>query len=40
MTKRRILLVEDDPSVRKVTQLRLEHEGFEVLVATDGEMAL
>jgi len=38
--KRRILLAEDDTSVLKMTRLRLEHEGFEVLVATDGEEAL
>ncbi len=38
--KKRILLVEDDPSVRKVTKLRLEHEGFEVRLACDGEEAL
>ena len=38
--RRRILLVEDDPSVLKVTRLRLEHEGFDVVVAMDGEQAL
>ena len=38
--KRRILLAEDDTSVLKMTRLRLEHEGFEVIVATNGEEAL
>ena len=36
----RILIAEDDPSVLKVTRLRLEHEGYEVVSATDGEDAL
>ena len=30
MRRPRVLLVEDDPSVLKMTQLRLEHEGFDV----------
>ena len=38
--KRRILLAEDDPSILKVTKLRLEHEGFDVIVATDGQAAV
>jgi len=38
--KKRILLVEDEPSVALVTRLRLEHQGYEVEVATDGEEAL
>ena len=36
----RIVLVEDDPAVRKMTALRLEHEGYTVAVAGDGEEAL
>jgi len=32
--------VEDEPSVALVTRLRLEHQGYEVEVATDGEEAL
>ncbi len=36
----RILLVEDDPSIREVTQLGLEHEGFTVKTAADGDAAL
>ena len=40
MTKKRILIVEDDPSVLKVTKIRLEHEGYEVVTAVDGEQAL
>ena len=35
-----ILLAEDDAAVLKMTKLRLEHEGFEVVTATDGEEAL
>ena len=40
MVKKRILLVDDEPSVLKVTKARLEHEGYEVLVAVDGKAAL
>ena len=39
-TLRSILLAEDDPAVLKMTKLRLEHEGFRVLTATDGQQAL
>lgn len=38
--KRRILIGEDDPSVLKMTKARLEHEGYDVLTADDGEMVL
>lgn len=38
--RRCIVLVEDDPSVQKMTVVRLEHEGFDVVVASDGEEAL
>ena len=38
--KRCILLAEDDLSVLKMTKLRLEHEGYEVIVATNGEEAV
>lgn len=38
--RQRVLLVEDDPSVLKMTRLRLEHEGFDVVIAMDGEQAL
>ena len=37
ITKKRILLVDDEPPVLKVTKLRLEHEGYEVVTAIDGE---
>lgn len=40
MDKRRILLAEDDPSIRKMTTLRLEFEGYEVITAADGDEAL
>jgi DNA-binding response OmpR family regulator len=38
--KKRILLCEDDTSVLKVTKLRLEYEGYEVIAAHDGEEVL
>lgn len=34
-----ILVVDDDPNVRKVVRLMLEHEGYDVLEAQDGEEA-
>ena len=40
ITKKRILLVDDELPVLKVTALRLEHEGYEVVTAIDGEEAL
>ena len=36
----RILLVEDDPSIREVTALGLQSAGFEVLTAADGPEGL
>lgn len=38
--KPRILLVDDEPSIVKMVGKRLEVEGFEVLVAMDGQDAL
>ena len=38
--KKRILIGEDDPSIRKITRVRLEHEGYEVVDAGDGEAVL
>ena len=35
-----LLLVEDDPSVREVTQLGLQHAGFQVITARDGREGL
>ena len=40
MNKKRILLGEDDPSILKTTKFRLQHEGFEVITAMDGEAVL
>jgi DNA-binding response OmpR family regulator len=37
---RRILLVDDEPSLQKMLQHALEREGFQVQVAADGEEAL
>ena len=38
--KKRILVVEDDLAVLKVTKMRLEHAGYEVVTAADGEQAV
>ena len=35
-----ILLADDEAAVRKMVKVRLEHEGFEVVTAKDGEEAL
>jgi DNA-binding response OmpR family regulator len=40
MTKRRVLVVDDEPMVREVLQRYLEREGYEVAIAEDGEAAL
>jgi CheY-like chemotaxis protein len=40
MAEKRILIGEDDQSILKVTRYRLEHEGYEVLEAPDGEAVL
>lgn len=38
--KRRILLVEDEQSIRKFTKINLEREGFEVIEAETGEQGV
>ena len=38
--KRKILLVDDEPSIIKMVSKRLEVKGFEVLIATDGPQAI
>ena len=40
MPLKTILIGEDDPGTLKVTKLRLEHEGYQVVTATDGESVL
>lgn len=40
MEGKRILVAEDDPSVRLTLQFVLADEGFEVLVAADGQAAV
>ena len=40
MFQKRILLAEDDPAILKVLKVRLEHEGFRVILATDGEQVV
>jgi DNA-binding response OmpR family regulator len=39
-TKKRILVVDDDPEVQKLTQVSLENAGYEVLIADAAESAL
>ena len=34
---KKILIVEDDPKIRRILQLELEHEGYEVFLAEDGK---
>ena len=40
MGKKRILIADDDPDVLEVIKAILEHEGFRVRTARDGEQAL
>ncbi|MFH0818730.1 MAG: response regulator [Patescibacteria group bacterium] len=39
-TKKQILVAEDDKFLRKVYQVKLAKEGFDVIIAKDGEEAL
>jgi DNA-binding response OmpR family regulator len=39
-SKKRILVVDDEPNIREVVELYLRRDGFEVEVAADGEAAL
>ncbi len=39
-SRRRVLLVDDDPMQRKLARLALGHAGFDVIVAEDGNAAL
>ncbi len=38
--KKKILVVDDDPTIRKALTLRLRHAGFAVVTAEDGNSAL
>jgi DNA-binding NtrC family response regulator len=40
MTKGRILVVDDDPSLRRVLQVQLEQQGYEVAVAASAQQTL
>lgn len=40
LPRKRILVAEDDASLVKMLRFRLEHEGFVVFVARDGEEAI
>ncbi len=40
MSSTRILIVEDDPNIRKILSLYLEREGFHLSMAPDGETGL
>lgn len=35
-----VLMIEDDPSIAEMYRLQLEHDGYEVAVATTGEVGL
>ena len=39
LTGKRILIADDDPSIRRIVQMVLTHEGLKVIVAEDGEDA-
>ena len=38
-TKKKILVAEDDPSIRRIVEITLAKEGLEVIAASDGEEA-
>ncbi len=38
--KKKILLVDDEPGITKIVGKRLESEGYDVVIAVDGEEAL
>ncbi len=40
MSKRRILVVDDDESLRRVTQVQLQQSGYDVTTASDGNEAM
>ena len=40
MTNGKILVVDDDPSLRRVLQAQLEHEGYDVAVTASGQQTL
>jgi two-component system NtrC family response regulator len=40
MSRQRILIVDDEENLRRVTQLRLQQAGYEVVTASDGKSAL
>lgn len=40
MSKPRILVVDDEPSLLRLLQVTLETEGYEVILASDGETAV
>jgi len=40
VTKRRVLIVDDEPSLLRLLQVTLQGEGYEILLASDGQTAL
>lgn len=40
MTKKRILVVDDEPQLTEMVRMRLEANGYDVLCASDGQEAL
>jgi len=39
-SKQRILVVDDDQTILNLVRITLEHEGYEVILAQDGQIAL
>ena len=40
MTKRRVLVVDDEPKMQRVLEIMLKRMGHEALLASDGQAAL
>ncbi|HHF08777.1 MAG TPA: response regulator transcription factor [Kosmotoga arenicorallina] len=40
MSKRKLLLIEDDPHISRFLKLELEHSGYEIILAVTGDQAL
>jgi two-component system, OmpR family, alkaline phosphatase synthesis response regulator PhoP len=40
IAKQRVLLVDDEPAIVEILKMRLEHNGYEVITAYDGQEAL
>ncbi|MCD6159167.1 MAG: response regulator transcription factor [Kosmotoga sp.] len=40
MSKRKLLLIEDDPHISRFLKLELEHSGYEIILAVTGDQAM